>query len=161
MPHDTLIAGSPQSPSTEEWRIAWWPHDFMDTDWQAFRGRSSAHRMRILDKSGGACWYCGAEIDAATMHMDHLVPLKQGGRDALDNIVPACPTCNMSKGSKSIEEWRVKAGRKYVYQDVPWFSAAQVAWLEGQGFQFPPIPYVVFWFESHDWQSGTGRKAVS
>ena len=44
------------------------------------------------------CAYCGAEGD---MQRDHLVPLVDGGTNAIGNIVPACPSCNTAKGGKS------------------------------------------------------------
>lgn len=52
------------------------------------------------------CVYCGAKSE----HMDHVIPLARGGDHNIDNLVPACAKCNLSKGSKlPAIEWN---GRK-------------------------------------------------
>jgi len=50
------------------------------------------------------CTYCGisGEIQA-----DHVVPISRGGVHGISNLVPACRTCNQSKGSKLLSEWRL------------------------------------------------------
>lgn len=51
---------------------------------------------------GGRCAYCGGPYE----HLDHVVPLSRGGRNVPSNIRPACAKCNLSKGSKTLREWR-------------------------------------------------------
>lgn len=45
----------------------------------------------------GRCAYCDA---AGKMTMDHVVPLALGGKHAVENVVPACKTCNGRKGDR-------------------------------------------------------------
>ncbi|MCF2712015.1 HNH endonuclease signature motif containing protein [Schaalia hyovaginalis] len=52
--------------------------------------------------SGGRCSYCGAE---EALVLDHLIPKHLGGLDTGDNLVPACRTCNGSKGAKDVLVW--------------------------------------------------------
>lgn len=47
------------------------------------------------------CAYCG-EVKPLTM--DHVIPLTKGGGTTSDNIVPACKSCNSSKGAKLTTE---------------------------------------------------------
>ncbi len=48
------------------------------------------------------CVYCGDPSE----HMDHVIPLARGGTHEIDNLVPACKACNLSKGSKlPVIEW--------------------------------------------------------
>lgn len=49
------------------------------------------------------CAYCGDSPE--TLERDHVVPLSEGGDTVPENIVPACGTCNRSKGTQSIVEW--------------------------------------------------------
>jgi hypothetical protein len=54
-------------------------------------------------RSSDRCAYCG---DAeGPFHHDHLYPVSRGGSDEPHNIVLACISCNLSKGSKTLEEW--------------------------------------------------------
>lgn len=57
----------------------------------------------IKDYFGGCCAYCGKQ--AKRMSMEHVIPISQGGEHSESNVVPACLSCNCSKGSKSILIW--------------------------------------------------------
>src|SRR3546814_18918243 len=46
------------------------------------------------------CWYCGTKLTA--YHVDHRIPLARGGSNGPENLVIACPACNLSKGAKKI-----------------------------------------------------------
>lgn len=53
---------------------------------------------------GGECAYCGRTMKKGErLTRDHLVPIVEGGTTTQDNIVPACKSCNSSKGAA---EWR-------------------------------------------------------
>lgn len=65
-------------------------------------GVTSAQWRSICEAHGFCCAYCGAE-DKLTI--DHVVPISRGGLDAPDNVVPACKSCNSSKGAKTLDEW--------------------------------------------------------
>lgn len=55
-----------------------------------------------LQEGFGECIYCGTEEDTT---FDHLIPLSKGGPDTISNQVPACRSCNSSKGSRDVIEW--------------------------------------------------------
>lgn len=61
-----------------------------------------------LKRQRGKCYYCGCKLDK--YHVDHVVPLDRGGRNSPDNLVIACPICNLSKHNKLPHEW-AKGGR--------------------------------------------------
>ena len=46
------------------------------------------------------CGYCGVTETATVgeLEIDHFLPRSHGGKDILDNLVYACPTCNRFKG---------------------------------------------------------------
>ncbi len=44
----------------------------------------------------GKCFYCSNVPFKLTM--DHVIPLAKGGLHTISNIVPACKSCNSSKG---------------------------------------------------------------
>lgn len=66
-------------------------HDLSDGQWAA------------LKIAWGGCAYCGA-IDKA-LQRDCVLALSRGGRYTLDNIVPACSSCNTSKCNEEVTHW--------------------------------------------------------
>jgi len=48
------------------------------------------------------CFYCE---DRPYEHLEHCIPLSRGGTHTKDNLVPACASCNLSKGTKTPDEW--------------------------------------------------------
>lgn len=55
---------------------------------------------------GGECAYCGKTTrKGERLTRDHLVPVSHGGTTTQRNIVPACSSCNSSKGAKEWREW--------------------------------------------------------
>lgn len=58
---------------------------------------------------GRRCTYCA---DGAPTTVDHVVPLIRGGTNWEGNLAPACRSCNSSKGTQLLVEWRsVRATR--------------------------------------------------
>jgi 5-methylcytosine-specific restriction endonuclease McrA len=56
----------------------------------------------IRDAWGG-CAYCG---DAgAALQKDCVLPLSRGGRYTVENVVPACRSCNASKSNDEVTGW--------------------------------------------------------
>ena len=51
----------------------------------------------IFDKQEGKCFYCACEL--TDWHVDHYIPVSRGGTNWPDNIVLACPQCNLAKGN--------------------------------------------------------------
>lgn len=59
---------------------------------------------RLVARFGGKCAYCRAQPHE---HFEHVIPLARGGRHSIGNLLPSCSTCNLSKGSKLLSEWRL------------------------------------------------------
>ena len=69
----------------------------------AERARAKNWRdLRAVVLRNDECHYCG---EFATQ-VDHIVPYSRGGADTLDNLVPACESCNMEKLDFTVDEWR-------------------------------------------------------
>lgn len=56
------------------------------------------------------CAYCGKERTSdngkRAFHNDHIIPMIQGGPNSRWNIVKVCNSCNTSKGSASLVDFR-------------------------------------------------------
>ena len=66
-------------------------HDLTDEQWAA------------LKLAWGGCAYCGA-ADVA-LQRDCVLPVSRGGRYTLENVVPACASCNASKCNAEVSGW--------------------------------------------------------
>ncbi len=55
--------------------------------------------------AAGVCYYCGRQVGARKLTMDHVVPLIRGGRSTRSNVVPGCKDCNTKKQLLLPVEW--------------------------------------------------------
>lgn len=67
-------------------------YTFSGSDWE-----------RCLNRFNRRCAYCGSD---GQLSMDHVIPVTRGGTHGAGNIVPACMSCNASKGNKFYVEWK-------------------------------------------------------
>jgi 5-methylcytosine-specific restriction endonuclease McrA len=64
---------------------------------------------------GYKCVYCGAEkheTPEGWLSCDHMIPLSKGGTNWPSNLVPACRSCNSSKGAKTYFQFMEYLERK-------------------------------------------------
>lgn len=70
------------------------------------RKLSARERKYFFNMFKGRCAYCGTQITFRGMQIDHKQPLANGGEDALENMFPACRSCNHYKHTLDIEGFR-------------------------------------------------------
>ncbi len=63
----------------------------------------TAEQWTALRAAWGGCAYCGAED--GPLQRDCVLPLSRGGRYTLENIAPACASCNASKCNAEVTGW--------------------------------------------------------
>lgn len=63
----------------------------------------TAEQWQSLQDHWGGCAYCGTQV--ASMQKDCVLALSRGGRYTLDNIAPACRSCNASKLNHEVTTW--------------------------------------------------------
>jgi len=56
--------------------------------------------QKLLNFQKGKCAICRKSIKKPGFHLDHIVPLSKGGKNADSNAQLTCPTCNLKKGGK-------------------------------------------------------------
>jgi len=66
-------------------------HDLTDAQWDAMK------------ELWGGCAYC--DSPATSLQKDCVQALSRGGRYTLNNIVPACGSCNASKCNAEVTGW--------------------------------------------------------
>jgi 5-methylcytosine-specific restriction endonuclease McrA len=63
----------------------------------------SAEQWAALQEAWGGCAYCGATD--RPLQRDCVQAISRGGRYTLDNIAPACGSCNASKCNDEVTGW--------------------------------------------------------
>lgn len=58
----------------------------------------------VFERDGMKCAYCHDTV--GPFHLDHIYPWSLGGEHTTENLTVACSSCNWSKGSKTLSEWR-------------------------------------------------------
>jgi len=64
-------------------------------------------RRAIKESFDCTCVYCGETYDYNDLTIDHVHPRSKGGETISSNCVPACLSCNQSKGSEQWDEWMI------------------------------------------------------
>jgi CRISPR/Cas system Type II protein with McrA/HNH and RuvC-like nuclease domain len=62
-------------------------------------------RFEVFKRDKFKCVYCGrSPKDGAILEVDHVIPVIDGGRVAMDNLVTCCRECNQGKGSIPLDK---------------------------------------------------------
>lgn len=105
---------------------------------------SQAERIRIYDKCNRRCAYCGCSLDYKDMQIDHVQPLRCGGADQENNMLPACRSCNHYKATLTVEKYR-----KHIEGIPARLNRDSIPFAVGKRFGVVEENHkpVVFWFE--------------
>lgn len=61
-------------------------------------------RANVLLRDDHRCQYCGEQLPASQLTLDHVVPRSRGGTTSWANIVAACRPCNTRKANRTPAE---------------------------------------------------------
>ena len=106
---------------------------------------SAKVRQQVYDKCNGHCAYCGCELDIKDMQIDHVQSLYwHNGSNEMDNLLPACRSCNHYKGSSTLENFRKNLEHmpQVLMRDCVTYKIAT-----RYGLVIPNEQKVVFYFE--------------
>ncbi len=80
------------------------------------RQTGARQRDRVIARYGQDCWWCGREtvivgsrpnkepIPQDGFTVDHKIPLAKGGDNKIENLRPACYSCNIVKADEIWED---------------------------------------------------------
>lgn len=111
---------------------------------------TKTERQTVYAKTDGHCAYCGCDITLRQMQVDHVASLYQdalhgsGTADTIDNMLPACQSCNRYKSTMTLETFRAALSR---IPDVLLRDNATYRIAVRYGLVTPAKKTVVFYFE--------------
>ena len=66
------------------------------------RPRVRLSKREVFRRDNYTCQYCGT--NGGRMTLDHVVPRHAGGKHTWENLVTACPNCNLRKGGRTLDQ---------------------------------------------------------
>lgn len=67
-------------------------------------------RQKIKIRDNYTCQSCGKYMpDEVGLHIDHIIPIKDGGKTVESNLQVLCDKCNLGKGSKKVNDVLMKS----------------------------------------------------
>lgn len=63
---------------------------------------SKKTRFEIFKRDGFVCQYCGSNPPKVVLHIDHIIPVVEGGTNDETNLVTSCSACNLGKSARSL-----------------------------------------------------------
>jgi len=117
--------------------------------WDITNGHCFYCRMRLMSDSDPFDWSRERDLRFCQMQIDHKLPLKRGGDNKRDNLVPCCGYCNLQKGSKAIEEYRAYLLERNVVAKFHGEVVVERDWVLVASCQPPPWPLRLFPDHAH------------
>ncbi len=65
--------------------------------------REYVDRGVVFRRDSGICGICGLAVNPDDWHLDHVIPLAQGGEHSYVNVQVSHPSCNIRKGAKILQ----------------------------------------------------------
>lgn len=67
-----------------------------------YHGLPLRERLELFKKYDGRCMWCEKDIVFASMSVEHIIPLSEGGNNISDNLGCSCVSCNVSRHGNSL-----------------------------------------------------------
>lgn len=64
---------------------------------------STRTRFEIFKRDRFVCQYCGNSPPNVVLHVDHIVPVCDGGDGSPENLITSCKTCNLGKSGVPLQ----------------------------------------------------------
>lgn len=122
-------------------------------------------RFEVFKRDCFTCQYCGAQPPNTTLEVDHIHPVAEGGKTAIDNLITACEPCNRGKGKQLLGDRAIRPDADLMYlqtmQEIAELERfkeaerrrdevlAEVAddmrdrWVEFSGDEYPPTEAIL------------------
>ncbi len=99
-------------------------------------------RFNLFLRDAFQCQYCGA---TGELTFDHVIPRSAGGVTSWENVVAACSSCNLHKGSRSLRQARMRLRKPP--------RRPSVHELQNMGRKFPPNFQHESWIDFLYWDA--------
>ena len=110
------------------------------------RRLTAREKNKLFNMFDGHCAYCGTKLkNMGAMQADHKIPPALGGADTMENLFPACKSCNHYKRTFDVEGFRKYLSgipRRLMHNDMAFNAAVRYGLIKPTGGE------VAFYFET-------------
>lgn len=61
-------------------------------------------RFEVFKRDSFKCQYCGRSAPEVTLEVDHIIPVVEGGKNEMLNLITSCRDCNRGKGKMPLSD---------------------------------------------------------
>ena len=61
-------------------------------------------RFEVFKRDYFCCQYCGQHPPTVILHVDHIIPVSNGGENNIDNLITSCSNCNFGKSNVTLSD---------------------------------------------------------
>lgn len=79
---------------------------------------SKSIRFEVFKRDSFTCQYCGKSAPNVVLHVDHIKPVAENGKNDLLNLITSCMECNSGKGKRQLKDNSVIAKQKSQLDDL-------------------------------------------
>lgn len=79
---------------------------------------SKKMRFEVFKRDSFKCQYCGRSSPDVVLEADHIVPVAEGGKTDLLNLITSCRDCNRGKGKIKLDDNDVLKKQKEQLDDL-------------------------------------------
>lgn len=69
-------------------------------------------RFEVFKRDSFRCQYCGRSAPDVVLECDHIVPVSEGGKDEIMNLVTSCRSCNRGKSNIPLDDSEILRKQK-------------------------------------------------
>ena len=75
-------------------------------------------RFEVFKRDSFTCQYCGKSAPGVILEVDHIVPVAEGGKNEIINLITSCRDCNRGKGARTLTNTETIDRQKKQLDDI-------------------------------------------
>lgn len=75
-------------------------------------------RFEVFKRDKFTCQYCGGKAPDVVLHVDHMRPVADGGKNDIMNLVTSCAGCNGGKGARLLTDDSIVERQRKQIEDL-------------------------------------------
>ena len=79
---------------------------------------SKKTRFEVFKRDSFTCQYCGRSAPDVILEVDHIIPVAEGGKNDMVNLVTSCRDCNSGKGKRKLSDKSAIQKQKKQLDDI-------------------------------------------